>query len=110
MIYLAKDKLSPEAEATAEPIHSFNTTIGRATNNEAEYKGLMQGLEAACTMGVTHVKAYVDSELMCKQINGQYQVRHPTIAPLHATCTVLISQLQQFTITHIRRKYNKEAD
>ena len=110
VIYLAKDKLKPEADATAEPIHSFNTTIGIATNNEAEYKGLIQGLEAACEMGVTHVKAYADSELMCKQVNGQYQVRHPKITPLHARCAVLISQLQQFTITHIRRRYNKQAD
>jgi ribonuclease HI len=110
VIYLAKDKKSMKDVATAPPIHSFNTTIGVATNNEAEYKGLIQGLEAACEMGVTHVSAYVDSELMCKQVKGQYQVKHPTLTPLHTRCTILISQLQQFSITHIKRKYNKEAD
>src|SRR6185437_8875930 len=80
------------------------------TNNAAEYRGLVQGLEAAVEMGITHLTAYVDSELMSKQINGKYQVRHPTIIPLHTKCTILISQLQHFTITHIPRKYNKQAD
>lgn len=110
VIYLSKDKMSPHEDATAPPIHSYNTTIGIATNNVAEYSGLIQGLEAAAEMGITHLTAYVDSELMCKQIKGQYQVKHPTIMPLHTKCNILIAQLQHFNIVHIPRKYNKEAD
>ncbi len=59
VIYLAKDKMSPEAEATAEAIHCFNTTIGIATNNVAAYRGLVQGLEAALEMGIYCVNVHV---------------------------------------------------
>ena len=110
VIYLAKDKLSPETDATTRPIHSFSTILGIATNNEAEYKGLLQGLKAACEMGVTHVHAYVDSQLMCRQIQGRYQVSNSKLMPIYEQCKIHISQLLQFNITHIPRRQNKEAD
>ena len=110
VMYFAKDKLTPETDATAQPIHSFSTTLGIATNNEAEYRGLLQGLKAACEMGVTHVHAHVDSQLMCRQIQGRYQVRNSKLMQIYEQCKIHISQLQQFNITHIPRKLNKEAD
>ena len=110
VIYLAKDKLSPEADATARPIHSFSSALGIATNNEAEYSGLLQGLKAAVEMGVTHVHAYVDSQILCRQIQGRYQVRNNKLTPMYEQCKIHISQLQQFNITHIPRKLNTEAD
>ena len=112
VIYLARDKITPEATATATPIHTYNTLLGIATNNEAEYHGLLQGLKAACEMGATHVHAYADSQLMCKQIQGKYTVtdRNPKLQQIHEQCRIHISQLTQFNITHIPRKYNAEAD
>ena len=111
VIYLAKDKVSPEQDATSDPIHSFCTYIGNnSTNNEAEYQGMIQALEAAHQIGITHLTSYVDSQLVCKQLQGKYQVQHPTLSPLHNRCMTLASQLQHFEIIHIRRAYNKEAD
>jgi ribonuclease HI len=110
VIYLAKDKLTSDTDATAQPIHSFSTTLGRATNNEAEYNGLLQALEAACEMGATHVHAHVDSQLMCRQIQGQYQARDSKLMPIYEQCKIHITQLHTFNITHIPRKLNKEAD
>ena len=110
VIYLAKDKPTADMDATAEPIHRFSTMMGRATNNEAEYKGLLQALIAARELGATHVHAHVDSQLMCRQIQGRYQVRDSKLTSMHEQCKIHISQLQQFNITHIPRKLNAEAD
>ena len=92
VIYLAKDKVSPEQDATSDPIHSFCTYIGNnSTNNEAEYQGMIQALEAAHQIGITHLTSYVDSQLVCKQLQGKYQVIHPTLSPLHNRCMTLAS-------------------
>lgn len=71
---------------------------------------MIQALEAAHQIGITHLTSYVDSQLVCKQLQGKYQVQHPTLSPLHNRCMTLASQLQHFEIIHIRRAYNKEAD
>jgi ribonuclease HI len=110
VIYLAKDKLGPEQDETVDPIYGFGTHLGVVTNNEAEYKGLIQALEAACEMGATHVTSYVDSQLVCRQVQGLYQVNKTHIVPLHARCMTLISQLQRFTIHHVIRAFNTRAD
>jgi ribonuclease HI len=110
VIYLAEDKVSPEHEATADPIYYFGKSLGCTTNNVAEYKGLLQGLEAARDLGVTHLTVYVDSQLVCRQIQGQYAVKHAAMLPLHAQCRTVMSQMQHVTINHVLRAFNKIAD
>ena len=111
VIYLTKHKPDPRQAATNDPIHSFSTYIGdNSTNNEAEYRGLIQALEAALEIGITHLTSYVDSQLVCKQVQGKYEVKHYILAPLHARCMALKHQFQKFTIKHLLRAYNKEAD
>ena len=68
------------------------------------------GLTRAITPGATQVTAHVDSLLVCKQIQGEYSITHNKIQQLHDRCRALISQLQQFTIEHILRANNAEAD
>jgi ribonuclease HI len=84
--------------------------IGRTTNNIAEYTGLVKALEYARHLGAARVKIYSDSELMVKQMNGEYRVKHPGLLPLYEQAVELRAQLRAVTIRHIRRAQNKHAD
>ena len=110
VIYRIVDKRGPSTKATSDPIDTFAKLLGRATNNEAEYRGLEMGLARAIELGATQVTAYVDSLLVCKQIRGEYSIKHNTIRQLHNRCRALIHKLQEFTIEHTLRVYNVEAD
>ena len=110
VIYRKEDKRGPAKPASAPPIHSFAASLGTMTNNEAEYRGLMMGLEEAIKLGATDVSAYVDSQLICRQINKQYSVQNPTMRELNMRCGKLIAQLRSFTIEHTLRANNAEAD
>jgi ribonuclease HI/exonuclease III len=110
VIYLAKDKLSPAAPATASPIYSFGKSLGIFTNNYAEYQGVIEALEAALQMGITHIKLYVDSQLVCRQMQGIYQVKKHDLMPQHARATTLASQMKECTLHHVMREDNKDAD
>jgi ribonuclease HI len=110
VIYRAEDKRGPSTRATASPLDTFAKILGTVTNNEAEYNGLEMGLTRAIKLGATQVTAYVDSLLVCKQIRGEYSIRHNKTQQLHDRCRILINKLQQFTIEHTPRVYNAEAD
>lgn len=84
--------------------------LGETTNNQAEYYGIIYGLEKAKELGVEEVELYLDSELACKQINREYKVKHPEIAKRFLEVCNLIQPLKRFTCTHIRREKNTEAD
>jgi ribonuclease HI len=84
--------------------------IGRATNNQAEYKAIIVALEHAITLGANQVEIHSDSELVVRQINGEYRVKKATLKPLYQQVKRLQSQLKSFTITHIPRQQNIEAD
>ena len=84
--------------------------IGRATNNQAEYRAIITALEKAISLGAKHVKVNSDSELVVKQINGKYRVKKATLKPLYQEVKKLQSLLEGFTITHIPRQQNTEAD
>lgn len=84
--------------------------IGRATNNQAEYKAVIAALEHAITLGADQVEIHSDSELVVRQINGEYRVKKATLKPLYQQVKQLQSQLKSFTITHIPRQQNIEAD
>lgn len=84
--------------------------IGIASNNVAEYMALVRGLEEALALGATDVEAFLDSELVVKQIKGAYRVKHPDLIPLHARVIKLKARLKRFTIAHVRRELNTRAD
>ena len=84
--------------------------IGTTTNNQAEYRAIIAALEKAIELGATHVVINSDSELVVRQLNGRYRVRKAELKPLHQKVKQLQSSLEEFTITHIPREQNKEAD
>ncbi len=80
--------------------------IGVTTNNVAEYKAMIMGLERALELGATNVRALTDSTLLAEQIQGRYRVRKPHLRTLHSRCLDLISRLEAFTIEHIPSSVN----
>lgn len=85
-------------------------TIGTATNNVAEYTALLRGLELAAEMGVKSLAVFSDSELMVKQMNGEYRVKHPDLLPLYEEANRLKRAFSTVSITHVRRAQNARAD
>ena len=84
--------------------------LGRATNNVAEYHGLLEALMLAAREGAGHVVISTDSELLARQIQGRYRVRHPDLIPLYGRAMKLIESFKSFRIAHVRREENREAD
>ena len=84
--------------------------LGKQTNNYAEYSGLLAALTYALQHGCTSLKVYSDSELMVKQIKGQYKVANPALKELHGKARPMIDRLDSFTITHVLREKNRDAD
>ena len=94
-----------------------NEVLGRGevlgdaiTNNVAEYTALLRGLEAALAHGVRRIRARLDSELVVRQVRGEYRVRHAGLQPLHATVCARIREFASFTIEHVPRAENQRAD
>ncbi len=84
--------------------------LGETTNNVAEYKGLLFGLERLIALGAKDVEVRADSELMVRQLNGQYKVKHPNLIPLYREAQGLLRKIPSFKIVHVRREQNKDAD
>jgi ribonuclease HI len=84
--------------------------IGHATNNVAEYSGLIAALQWAVDHGHRRVRVRMDSELVIKQMRGEYKVKHATMQVLHGDAKRLIAKLDQVTLEHVRREQNKVAD
>ncbi|SCX91692.1 ribonuclease HI family protein [Alkaliphilus peptidifermentans] len=91
-------------------IKEISQYIGKQTNNVAEYKALSRGLEVALDMGVKDIVCYLDSELVVKQIKGEYKVKNEGLIPIYNMIMPLINKFEAFDIKHIRREYNKKAD
>ena len=89
---------------------SFGRKIGTATNNVAEYAALIRALQEARALGCDRIHVVTDSELMARQLNGQYRVKTPHIFDLYRRATVLLAQFKSATVTHVRRDQNKHAD
>ena len=98
--------LDPEGRA----VEGFAGAIGRATNNVAEYTGLLEALSLALARKADDVELLADSELVVKQVRGEYKVRHPDLIPLHAEAVRRIARLRRFKIGHVPREKNKDAD
>ncbi|TFH55509.1 MAG: ribonuclease HI family protein, partial [Gemmatimonadales bacterium] len=88
----------------------FHETIGRATNNVAEYKAVIAALEHCQRWGVARVHLFMDSELIVRQLRGIYQVKSPDLRPLYQQVVFLSRQLKDFEVTHVPRAKNSHAD
>jgi len=84
--------------------------IGHATNNVAEYRGLIAGLEEAAKLNATEVAVSMDSKLVVEQMSGRWKVKHPDLAELNATARALASQFERISYTWIPRAENSYAD
>jgi ribonuclease HI len=93
-----------------DPTEGHSGSIGRATNNVAEYHGLLEALKLADRKGAEEVEILADSELIVRQIQGRYRVRHPDLKRLFNDAMQLISRFKSFRIQHVRREQNKDAD
>jgi ribonuclease HI len=97
---------SPEGEVLDEAA----VTLGRATNNVAEYRGLLLGLERARALGASEVDVVNDSELIAHQVTGRYKVKHADMKPLHAEALAALRDFERWSIRPVPRAQNADAD
>jgi ribonuclease HI len=97
-------------DATGGVLAELSQYLGKRTNNFAEYSALLAALEFAIATGHDSLRVVSDSELMVKQIKGQYRVNSPELRPLYEEAKRRITQLQRFQIQHVLRAKNKHAD
>ncbi|GAC1393317.1 MAG: hypothetical protein NVSMB31_12560 [Vulcanimicrobiaceae bacterium] len=91
-------------------IKEIGRYLGIATNNVAEWSALIDGLSAALDLGVNSLAVRMDSELVVKQLRGEYRVKHPDLQPLYARARTLLRRFEFIEIAHVPRKQNKLAD
>jgi ribonuclease HI len=97
-------------ECSGHPAIEEKGYIGETTNNIAEYTGLIRALEHAQRLGAKRLLIHSDSELMIKQMNGAYKVKHPGLLPLYEEADALRQDFEHVTLRHVRREHNKRAD
>ena len=97
---------TPEGEVLEE----IGETIGPATNNVAEYRALLLGIERAQALGASELDLVGDSELIVRQVKGEYKVKDPTLRELHAQVRAALGGFDRWSIRHVRREHNAEAD
>jgi ribonuclease HI len=97
---------SPDGDVLEE----LSETIGVATNNVAEYKALLRGLERARVLGASEVAIVNDSELVARQLTGAYKVKHPAMKPLHAEAMAALSAFARWSVRSVPRAENARAD
>ncbi|MBB5115461.1 putative phosphoglycerate mutase [Micromonospora echinospora] len=95
---------------TGEVLAERSESIGTATNNVAEYRGLIAGLEAAAELGAAEVEARMDSKLVVEQMCGRWQIKHPGLRPLAAQAAGLVSRFTAVRFTWVPRERNRHAD
>ncbi|MBA2522389.1 MAG: ribonuclease HI family protein [Solirubrobacterales bacterium] len=98
------------SDADGQVIDEASETIGRATNNVAEYRALIMGIERAQALGATELELVGDSELVVKQVRGEYRVKDAGLKPLHSAAQNALGGFAEWTIRHVKRERNAEAD
>jgi ribonuclease HI len=93
-----------------EPLQELGEAIGETTNNVAEYRALLRGLELARSLGADEVEVVNDSELVAKQVNGVYKVKHPAMKPLHAEASKALKGFHRWSFRTVPRAQNAAAD
>jgi ribonuclease HI len=96
--------------ARGEIIAELAEYLGHQTNNFAEYSGLLAALDYAVREHHLSLKVLSDSELLVKQMKGQYRVKNPGLLELYERARALVRKLESFSIEHVLREYNREAD
>ncbi len=91
-------------------VESGSDYLGEATNNVAEYRGLIAGLQAAARQGAVGVRVYLDSELVVRQMKGEYKVKHAGLKPLHAAAVSAVAPLGPVKFCAVPREENARAD
>ena len=91
-------------------LSEFGDRIGIATNNVAEYRALLRGLELARELGAREVEIVNDSELVARQLTGAYKVKHPSMKPLHAEAIAKLRAFDRWQIRSVPRAQNARAD
>ena len=91
-------------------VQELSRYLGRTTNNVAEYEGLLMGLEALLALGKKNIVIQSDSQLMVRQLNGEYRVRDEKLKALFNRASHLLRQFDSYRILHVRREMNKLAD
>lgn len=97
-------------DESGEVVHEAHETIGRTTNNVAEYRALIFGIERAAQLGATELELVGDSELIVKQVRGEYRVKDAGLKPLHSAAQRALGNFSEWTIRHVKRERNAEAD
>ena len=97
-------------DAQGELVEEIGAYLGVATNNVAEWTALLLGLEAARKRGVRRLRVRLDSELVVKQLRGEYRVKHAGLQPLHRRAVQLLRLFDEIDIAHVPRAQNKLAD
>lgn len=95
---------------TGEVVYELGDYLGKATNNVAEYTALVRALEIAKDLGGARIEVFADSELMIKQLKGQYKVKNEGLIPLYQKVRLLAAKFESCTYTHVLREKNKRAD
>ena len=93
-----------------EIVEEHGERIGEATNNVAEYRAVLLGLERARARGATEVELVGDSELVVRQVRGEYKVKDEGLRALHARVVKALAEFDSWSIRHVRREENEEAD
>ena len=97
-------------DAGGNPLDTLSQHIGHATNNVAEYRALVAALEYASSHNARSIKIFCDSELVARQMQGRYRVQSPDLIPLFQRASALARGLGHFSIQHVPRERNREAD
>src|ERR1700722_3547306 len=98
------------AASDGTPLVTLGRFIGSATNNVAEYTGVITAMEEALKLGATRIIIRGDSELIIKQLRGEYRVKNPGLRPLYERAKVLLARFKQFKLEHNLRESNEMAD
>jgi ribonuclease HI len=93
-----------------EVLEEHGERIGEATNNVAEYRALLLGIGRAAKLGASELELVGDSELIVRQVKGEYKVKDATLRELHAEVKRALRPFQSWSICHVRREQNAEAD
>jgi ribonuclease HI len=91
-------------------VDQLGERIGVATNNVAEYRALLRGLERAAALGAREIEIVNDSELVARQVTGAYKVKHPAMKPLHQEAISALGEFDRWQIRSVPRAQNADAD
>lgn len=93
-----------------KPVKTIGSVIGTATNNTAEYFGLIVAMQQALMMGVEELEVFTDSQLVARQFSGEYKIKEPSIRQLCVLVTHLRRGFRKISVAHVPREENKLAD